>query len=123
MDNARSTIERAWEDRANLSPASAPADVRAAIEQALAGLDSGRLRVAEKSPSGWVTHQWLKMAVLLSFRIEENRLVEGAAARYYDKVRRQVRLAGTPRHSPRRASGWCRRPWSGEVRISRGTWC
>ena len=75
MDNARSTIERAWEDRANLSPASAPADVRAAIEHALAGLDSGRLRVAEKSPSGWVTHQWLKMAVLLSFRIEENRLV------------------------------------------------
>jgi 2,3,4,5-tetrahydropyridine-2-carboxylate N-succinyltransferase len=86
MDNARSTIERAWEDRANLNPASAPADVRAAIEHALAGLDSGRLRVAEKSPSGWVTHQWLKMAVLLSFRIEENRLVEGASTRYYDKV-------------------------------------
>jgi len=86
MDNARSTIERAWEDRANLSPAAAPAEVRAAIEHALAGLDSGRLRVAERSPSGWVTHQWLKMAVLLSFRIEENRLIEGASTRYYDKV-------------------------------------
>ena len=86
MDNARSIIERAWEDRASLNPASAGADVRAAIEHALAGLDSGRLRVAEKTPSGWVTHQWLKMAVLLSFRIEDNRVVEGASTRYYDKV-------------------------------------
>src|SRR5829696_8282181 len=86
MDNARSIIERAWEDRANLSPASVPGDLRAAIEHALGGLDAGRLRVAEKSPAGWLTHQWLKMAVLLSFRIEENRFVEGAATRYYDKV-------------------------------------
>jgi 2,3,4,5-tetrahydropyridine-2-carboxylate N-succinyltransferase len=86
MENARSIIERAWEDRAKMSPDSVPAEVRAAIEHALAGLDSGRLRVAEKSSSGWVTHQWLKMAVLLSFRIEDNRLIEGASTRYYDKV-------------------------------------
>ena len=86
MDNARTIIEQAWETRAQLGPASAPANVRAAIEHALAGLDSGRLRVAEKSPAGWVTHQWLKMAVLLSFRIEENHVIEGASTRYYDKV-------------------------------------
>jgi 2,3,4,5-tetrahydropyridine-2-carboxylate N-succinyltransferase len=60
--------------------------VRSACEHALAGLDAGRLRVAEKTAGGWVTHQWLKMAVLLSFRIDENRLVEGASTRYYDKV-------------------------------------
>jgi 2,3,4,5-tetrahydropyridine-2-carboxylate N-succinyltransferase len=86
MDNARTIIEQAWENRAQLNPASAPANVRAAIEHALAGLDAGRLRVAEKASSGWVTHQWLKMAVLLSFRIEDNRVVEGASSRYYDKV-------------------------------------
>jgi 2,3,4,5-tetrahydropyridine-2-carboxylate N-succinyltransferase len=86
MDNARTVIEQAWETRAQLSPAAAPSNVRAAIEHAIAGLDSGRLRVAEKASSGWVTHQWLKMAVLLSFRIEENRVIEGAATRYYDKV-------------------------------------
>ena len=86
MENARSTIERAWEDRANLNPASAPANVRAAVEHAIAGLDSGKLRVAEKTPAGWITHQWLKMAVLLSFRLEDNRVVEGASTRYYDKV-------------------------------------
>jgi 2,3,4,5-tetrahydropyridine-2-carboxylate N-succinyltransferase len=86
MDNARTIIEQAWENRAQLNPASAPANVRAAIEHALAGLDAGRLRVAEKTPAGWVTHQWLKMAVLLSFRIEDNRVVEGASSRYYDKV-------------------------------------
>jgi 2,3,4,5-tetrahydropyridine-2,6-dicarboxylate N-succinyltransferase len=86
MDNARTIIEQAWENRAQLNPASAPATLRAAIEHALAGLDAGRLRVAEKSPTGWVTHQWLKMAVLISFRIEDNRVIEGASTRYYDKV-------------------------------------
>jgi 2,3,4,5-tetrahydropyridine-2-carboxylate N-succinyltransferase len=86
MDNARTIIEQAWENRAQLNPASAPANVRAAIEHAMAGLDAGRLRVAEKTPAGWVTHQWLKMAVLLSFRIEDNHVVDGSSTRYYDKV-------------------------------------
>ena len=86
MDNARTIIEQAWENRAQITPSSAPADLRKAVEHALAGLDSGKLRVAEKSPAGWVTHQWLKMAVLLSFRMEDNRLVDGGATLYYDKV-------------------------------------
>ncbi|MGH8673767.1 MAG: 2,3,4,5-tetrahydropyridine-2,6-dicarboxylate N-succinyltransferase [Burkholderiales bacterium] len=86
MKNGRTLIEQAWEHRAQLTSASASNALRSAIEQTLADLDAGRLRVAERSAAGWVTHQWLKMAVLLSFRIEENRLVEGASTRYYDKV-------------------------------------
>jgi 2,3,4,5-tetrahydropyridine-2-carboxylate N-succinyltransferase len=86
MEDVRAIIEHAWEDRARLTPSSAPAMLRSAIDEALAGLDSGKLRVAEKTSGGWITHQWLKMAVLLSFRIEDNRVLEGAATRYYDKV-------------------------------------
>jgi 2,3,4,5-tetrahydropyridine-2-carboxylate N-succinyltransferase len=80
-------IEEAWESRGSLSPASAPGELRQAIDEAIAGLDAGRLRVAEKIGGEWVTHQWLKKAVLLSFRIEDNRVMEGGATRYYDKVR------------------------------------
>jgi len=86
MQNARTIIEQAWETRAQLNPASAPAALRQAVDDTISALDAGRLRVAEKSAAGWVTHQWLKMAVLLSFRIEENRLMQGASTRYYDKV-------------------------------------
>jgi 2,3,4,5-tetrahydropyridine-2-carboxylate N-succinyltransferase len=80
-------IEEAWENRGSLSPASAPGELRQAIDEAIAGLDAGRLRVAEKIGGEWVTHQWLKKAVLLSFRLEDNRVLEGGATRYYDKVR------------------------------------
>ena len=86
MESARKTIDEAWESRASLNPANASKALREAVEFAIAGLDAGRLRVAEKSGAEWVTHQWLKKAVLLSFRIEDNRLLEGGATRYYDKV-------------------------------------
>jgi len=86
MDAARRTIERAWEGRAELGPATAPAPLRDAVEQVIAGLDAGRLRVAERVNGAWTTHQWLKKAVLLSFRIEDNRLMPGGATNYYDKV-------------------------------------
>jgi 2,3,4,5-tetrahydropyridine-2-carboxylate N-succinyltransferase len=79
-------IEQAWEDRASLTPASAPKELRAAVEDVIAGLDSGKLRVAEKHGKEWVTHQWIKKAVLLSFRLEDNRPLEGGATRYFDKV-------------------------------------
>lgn len=52
----------------------------------IALLDSGALRVAEKIDGQWVTHQWLKKAVLLSFRINDNQVIEGAESRYFDKV-------------------------------------
>ena len=84
--NARETIDHAWENRASLTPAGAPRELRQAVEEALAGLDSGRLRVAEKLGGEWITHQWLKKAVLLSFRLEDNRVMEGGATRYFDKV-------------------------------------
>ena len=86
MDSAKKTIEDAWENRDGLTAASAPRPLRAAVEEVIAGLDSGRLRVAEKSAGEWITHQWVKKAVLLSFRLEDNRLIEGGATRYYDKV-------------------------------------
>jgi 2,3,4,5-tetrahydropyridine-2-carboxylate N-succinyltransferase len=79
-------IEDAWEERASLNPGSAPRALREAVDEVIAGLDAGRLRVAEKSGGEWVTHQWIKKAVLLSFRLEDNRVMEGGATRYYDKV-------------------------------------
>jgi 2,3,4,5-tetrahydropyridine-2,6-dicarboxylate N-succinyltransferase len=86
MEQERKVIEDAWENRASLSPANAPGALRDAVEQAIAGLDSGRLRVAEKRGAEWTTHQWLKKAVLLSFRLEDNRVVAAGETRYYDKV-------------------------------------
>ncbi|MBV8030476.1 MAG: 2,3,4,5-tetrahydropyridine-2,6-dicarboxylate N-succinyltransferase [Betaproteobacteria bacterium] len=80
------TIEDAWENRASLNPANAPRALREAVEEVIAGLDAGRLRVAEKRGSEWITHQWIKKAVLLSFRLEDNRVVDSGAMRYYDKV-------------------------------------
>ena len=78
--SAKNVIEAAWEDRANLKPTQA---LRDAVEEAIAGLDSGKMRVAEKVGGEWVAHQWLKMAVLLSFRLQDNRVMDG---KYYDKV-------------------------------------
>ncbi len=86
MEAAKQTIEAAWEERASVSPSSAPKALRLAIEAVLDGLDTGRLRVAEKIGGEWVTHQWIKKAVLLSFRLEDNRLMAGASTQYYDKV-------------------------------------
>ena len=85
-DNARKTIDEAWENRAAINPTSAPRGLREAVEHVIAGLDSGKLRVAEKAGGRWITHQWIKKAVLLSFRLEDNRVIDGGATRYYDKV-------------------------------------
>ena len=82
----KNIIEEAWENRASLGPANAPKNLRDAVEEVIAGLDSGKLRVAEKNGGKWVTHQWIKKAVLLSFRLEDNRVLEGGATRYFDKV-------------------------------------
>jgi 2,3,4,5-tetrahydropyridine-2-carboxylate N-succinyltransferase len=79
----KNIIEQAWESRANLQPTQPLKD---AVEEAIAGLDSGKLRVAEKVNGEWVTHQWLKKAVLLSFRLQDNRVMQAGELRYYDKV-------------------------------------
>jgi 2,3,4,5-tetrahydropyridine-2,6-dicarboxylate N-succinyltransferase len=82
----KDVIEKAWEDRTSLNPGNAPRALRQAVDEVIAGLDSGKLRVAEKSGGQWITHQWIKKAVLLSFRLEDNRVMEGGATRYFDKV-------------------------------------
>src|SRR5918997_1019677 len=82
----KAVVEEAWENRGALNPGNAPRALREAVDEVIAGLDSGRLRVAEKTGADWVTHQWIKKAVLLSFRLEDNRVMEGSATRYYDKV-------------------------------------
>jgi len=79
----KNVIEQAWENRSSLGPRNAPKELRQAVEEAIAGLDAVRRRVAEKSGGECVTYQWLKKAVLLSFRLEDNRRMDG---RYYDKV-------------------------------------
>jgi 2,3,4,5-tetrahydropyridine-2-carboxylate N-succinyltransferase len=86
MTQLQQIIETAFEQRADITPANASAEVRNAVTETLNLLDSGKLRVAEKIDGDWVTHQWLKKAVLLSFRINENRLMDGGNTRYYDKV-------------------------------------
>jgi 2,3,4,5-tetrahydropyridine-2-carboxylate N-succinyltransferase len=83
---AQKTIDEAWENRASYNPANAPKVLREAVEHVIAGLDGGKLRVAEKKAGQWITHPWIKKAVLLSFRLEDNRLIEGGETRYYDKV-------------------------------------
>ncbi|MFZ5562154.1 MAG: 2,3,4,5-tetrahydropyridine-2,6-dicarboxylate N-succinyltransferase [Pseudomonadota bacterium] len=80
-------IEDAFERRADFSPASAPADVRHAVNDALAALDAGTLRVAEKVNGQWQVNQWLKKAVLLSFRLNDNAPIAGGGGlQFYDKV-------------------------------------
>jgi 2,3,4,5-tetrahydropyridine-2-carboxylate N-succinyltransferase len=78
-------IEDAWERRETLGPAT-KGEVRDAVEQALDDLDNGRVRVAEKTGGDWHVHQWLKKAVLLSFRLNDMRLIEGHPGNWWDKV-------------------------------------
>jgi 2,3,4,5-tetrahydropyridine-2,6-dicarboxylate N-succinyltransferase len=85
--NHQSIIEAAWENRAYISPSSAPADVRAAVSDVLEKLNTGELRVCSKESGEWVTHQWIKKAVLLSFRLEDNKpMAAGGFTQFYDKV-------------------------------------
>jgi len=80
------TIDAAFEERAGYSPGRAPAEVMTAVETALDLLDRGEERVAEPTERGWCVNEWLKKAVLLSFRLFENRPVEAAYTRFFDKV-------------------------------------
>jgi 2,3,4,5-tetrahydropyridine-2-carboxylate N-succinyltransferase len=86
MSQLEKIINDAFENRADISPSSVSPEVRSAVEEAINLLDSGKARVAEKTSGEWVTNQWLKKAVLLSFRINENKLMDGGNTRYYDKV-------------------------------------
>ncbi|HEX4330574.1 MAG TPA: 2,3,4,5-tetrahydropyridine-2,6-dicarboxylate N-succinyltransferase [Usitatibacter sp.] len=85
-DNLQAVIDDAWERRTSITPSSAPQGVKEAVAKVLAGLDSGQLRVAQKNAGEWVTHQWIKKAVLLSFRLRDNEIMQGGYTHYFDKV-------------------------------------
>jgi 2,3,4,5-tetrahydropyridine-2-carboxylate N-succinyltransferase len=88
MDPRLSIIEAAFEDRANINPANASAEIKTTVNSIIADLDAGNLRVASRigDSQNWETHQWLKKAVLLSFRLEENVLMDDGVTKYFDKV-------------------------------------
>jgi len=80
-------IDLAWEGRAALNPVNADAKIREAVDAVVNELNTGRLRVAERQGVGqWTVHQWLKKAVLLSFRLNENRLMHSGELAFFDKV-------------------------------------
>lgn len=82
----KTIIESAWEQRTDISPDNATPELRVALFDTLNALDAGQLRLAEKTDEGWQVHDWLKKAILLSFRMEENRCSGQGPSRYYDKV-------------------------------------
>jgi len=86
MQELQKIIDEAFETRATLPPASAPVIVRDAVESVIAGLDAGQLRVAQKIDGQWVVNQWIKKAVLISFRLADNQVMPGGATQYFDKV-------------------------------------
>ena len=83
----QATIERAWEERDGIGP-DTRGDVRLAVDKAIAALDRGEARIAEKADEEWIVHQWLKKAVLLSFRLNPRELIPGGpgGANWWDKV-------------------------------------
>ena len=82
----QSTIDLAWDARASLEPGNSP-EIRAAVDAVIAALDAGEIRVAERKGVGeWVVNQWVKKAVLLSFRLTENRFMQSGELAFFDKV-------------------------------------
>jgi len=86
MSDIQGTIEEAFERRADITPRNVDTHVKEAVSEAIAQLDAGQLRVAEKKDGDWVVNEWLKKAVLLSFRIDDNNFIKGGFTNYYDKV-------------------------------------
>ncbi len=83
----QSIIDNAWENRASISPAAAPKEVSDAVEHVIAELNNGKLRVATREGVGqWTVHQWIKKAVLLSFRLKDNEIIKAGELGFYDKV-------------------------------------
>ncbi len=86
MQALQAIIDEAFERRADITPRSVDAKTKEAVMHVLDQLDKGVVRVAEKINGEWVTHQWLKKAVLLSFRMEDNFFIKGGFTNYFDKV-------------------------------------
>ena len=86
MSNIEQVINEAFEQRASLGAGATDNTLREAVNEAIAGLDRGELRVAQQRNGAWVVNQWLKKAVLLSFALNDNHVMEDGCTRYYDKV-------------------------------------
>lgn len=86
MQQIQTIIEAAYDGLTDITPKNVDNRIKEAVNHVVDLLDKGALRVAEKSEGKWVTHQWLKKAVLLSFRINENKVIEKGEARYFDKI-------------------------------------
>ena len=88
MTNNQTIIEAAFEERSKITPENVSVDIKDAINQTIDGLNDGSLRVASriKDSQNWETHQWIKKAVLLSFRIKENEVMDGSYTKFFDKV-------------------------------------
>ena len=86
LKTLENTIETTFENRQGLQPSDCPEPIRTAINETLTLLDQGKIRVAEKQGDSWQVNQWVKKAVLLSFQVNANQVVEGGFTQYYDKV-------------------------------------
>jgi len=102
MNDPRPIIEEAFEQRDTLDPEQVDPRLRQAVEEALDLLDRGAARVAEPGDAGWIVNQWLKKAVLLSFKLGNNQVFDAGYTRYYDKV--ALKFAGQD-ETALRASG------------------
>src|SRR5687768_11198442 len=92
MPGYQTMIEEAFERRSEITPLAVNPGLAQALDQILDELNTGRLRVAEKIDGAWVTHQWVKKAVLLYFRVHDNRVMPGGGRAWFDKV--PLRFAG-----------------------------
>lgn len=86
MSKLEDIINRHFENRSGITAKTAGKELKDAVSEVLAGLDNGSLRVAEKKAGGWTVNQWIKKAVLLSFALSDNRVMEGGFTNYHDKV-------------------------------------
>jgi 2,3,4,5-tetrahydropyridine-2,6-dicarboxylate N-succinyltransferase len=102
MPEIQSIIEAAFDNRAEITPSNVSPEIKSAVNAAIDLLDSGESRVAEPVDGGWQVNEWLKKAVLLSFRIRENQIMEGGFTQYFDKV--DSKFAGLT-HEQHAASG------------------
>ena len=123
IDSLRNTLEDAWERRADLQADEIASRVRPAVDQAIAGLEQGALRVAEPDGNGgWQVNQWLKKAVLLYFRTQDMALMDAVPARSGTKCRHALPASMRP-PSVLRVCAWCLAPWCAPAATSAKTWC
>ncbi|MDH3630044.1 MAG: 2,3,4,5-tetrahydropyridine-2,6-dicarboxylate N-succinyltransferase [Gammaproteobacteria bacterium] len=99
MAELQQVIEQAFENRAEINPGNVDAEIKNAVLEAIELLDSGQQRVAEPVAGGWQVNEWLKKAVLLSFRIRENQIMPGGFTQYFDKIDSKFDGCSTEQHA------------------------